>query len=82
MVVSQQALLSVLSREHTATYCEYLAGFDSALLVYVSTSEEGDMPTELVKLVGEHFILIGRLPVSKESKVQRHIFPYIHHETM
>jgi hypothetical protein len=69
MAVTQQAFLSVLSSEHIATYCGYLADFDSALLVYVSTSEEVDRPTELVELVGEHFILTGRLPVRKESKV-------------
>jgi len=45
------------------------AEFDSALLFYVSFSEEVARPTELVELVGEHFVLTGRLPVRKESKV-------------
>jgi hypothetical protein len=48
MVVTQQALFSVLSREHIAAYCGYLAEFDSALLVYVSTSEKVDRPAELM----------------------------------
>jgi len=69
MAVTQQALLSVLSREHIATYSGYLADFDSALLVYVSTSEEVERSSELVEVVGEHFILTERLPVRKESKV-------------
>lgn len=69
MVVTQQTLLSVLSHEHIATYCGYLADFDSALLVYISTSEEVDRSAELVELFGERFILTGRLPVRKASKV-------------
>jgi hypothetical protein len=73
--VTQRAVLSALSPEHIATYCGKLAGFDHALLVHVSTSQEVDRPTELVGLVGEHFISTGRLPVRKERKpVKAHFF--------
>jgi hypothetical protein len=71
MVVTGKDILSVLSREHTVTYCGYLADFDSALPVYVSTSEKVDRPTELVELLGEHFILTGRFPVRKKGSPYR-----------
>jgi hypothetical protein len=80
MVVTQRDLLSVLSTEHIVPYCGYLAGFDNAVLVHVSTSQEADRPKELVELAGAHFMSTGKLPVLKERKTAKAYF-FLHTST-